>query len=60
MFDCLCIQVDRFQMTIDAACQLDNVDVPVIMTKCIEEIERRGLTTEGLYRCALVALCLRF
>lgn len=44
------LQADRFQMTIEAACQLDHVDVPVIMTKCIEEIERRGLATEGLYR----------
>lgn len=27
-----------------------NVDLPFVVTKCITEVEARGLTSEGIYR----------
>eukprot|EP00042_Codosiga_hollandica_P044621 m.444260 g.444260 ORF g.444260 m.444260 type:complete len:1322 (+) comp56833_c0_seq2:91-4056(+) len=41
---------DRFLLTIEAACELDEVPCPLVLTKCITEIERRGVGFEGIYR----------
>eukprot|EP00042_Codosiga_hollandica_P044622 m.444292 g.444292 ORF g.444292 m.444292 type:complete len:1226 (+) comp56833_c0_seq4:91-3768(+) len=43
---------DRFTMTIEAACELDQVSCPLVLTKTIAEIERRGIGFEGIYRLA--------
>ena len=45
---------DESKISLIRQCQLENREVPVIVTKCIEYIEAspRGLKTEGIYRKA--------
>ncbi|KAG5368404.1 Rho-type GTPase-activating protein 1 [Yarrowia sp. C11] len=38
------------KVSITRRCQLEGNKVPVIVTKCIEEVERRGMLQEGIYR----------
>lgn len=39
-----------FSSTIQRRANFENERVPLIVTKCIEEVEKRGLDTEGIYR----------
>lgn len=39
-----------FSSTIQRRANFENEKVPLIVTKCIEEVEIRGLDTEGIYR----------
>lgn len=39
-----------YSSTIQQRADYENTRVPTIVTKCIEEVERRGLDTEGIYR----------
>lgn len=38
------------KVSITRRCQIEGNSVPVIVTKCIEEVERRGMLQEGIYR----------
>eukprot|EP01147_Barroeca_monosierra_P004727 gene4726-6824_t len=40
----------RFPEPISVLCERHRVDVPLLITKLIEEVENRGLTEEGIYR----------
>lgn len=42
--------VPLFSSTIQRRATFENEKVPLIVTKCIEEVEKRGLDTEGIYR----------
>lgn len=42
--------VPLFSSTIQRRALYENEKVPIIITKCIEEVESRGLDTEGIYR----------
>ncbi|KAK6454798.1 Rho-type GTPase-activating protein [Scheffersomyces xylosifermentans] len=39
-----------FSSTIQKRADFENVPVPMIITKCLAEVELRGLDTEGIYR----------
>lgn len=39
-----------FSLTIQKRAIFENVKVPLIVTRCIEEVEKRGLDNEGIYR----------
>lgn len=38
------------KVSITRRCQIEGNKVPAIVTKCIEEVERRGMLQEGIYR----------
>lgn len=38
------------KVSISRRCQIEGNKVPAIVTKCIEEVERRGMLQEGIYR----------
>lgn len=59
LFDCrllnafilsLPAQTVVFGMTLTALMERDNLEVPRVVEQCIAEIERRGMTEEGIYR----------
>ncbi|KAE9549805.1 hypothetical protein FO519_006986 [Halicephalobus sp. NKZ332] len=39
-----------FAVDLSTLCMAHSVNVPPVLVKCIEEIERRGITQEGIYR----------
>merc|ERR1740128_1088514 len=39
-----------FKVPIEETCQREEVEVPYIITRCVEEVERRGLNEVGIYR----------
>ena len=39
-----------FGFLLNVTSRNENTDVPLVVRKCVEEIERRGLTSQGLYR----------
>lgn len=39
-----------FGFQLNVTSRNENTDVPLVVRKCVEEIERRGLTSQGLYR----------
>jgi len=39
-----------FGFQLNVTSRNENASVPLVVRKCVEEIERRGLTTQGLYR----------
>lgn len=39
-----------FGFQLNVTSQNENTDVPFVVRKCVEEIDRRGLTCQGLYR----------
>lgn len=39
-----------FTSTIQARATFENETVPLLITKCIEEVEQRGVNVEGIYR----------
>lgn len=43
-------QAPLFSSTIQKRADYEKEKVPLIITKCIEEVERRGLDLEGIYR----------
>lgn len=42
--------VPLFSSTIQQRADFENVEVPLIITKCLVEVEMRGLDMEGIYR----------
>lgn len=44
------LDVPLFSSTIQRRANFENERVPLIVTKCIEEVEKRGLDMEGIYR----------
>ena len=39
-----------FGMTLPVLMERDNILVPLIVEQCIAEVEKRGMTEEGIYR----------
>eukprot|EP00051_Salpingoeca_urceolata_P002860 m.53324 g.53324 ORF g.53324 m.53324 type:complete len:1345 (+) comp12373_c1_seq1:464-4498(+) len=39
-----------FELGLESMCQKFQTELPIVVTKCIEEVERRGLEAEGVYR----------
>ncbi|KAI8975385.1 hypothetical protein BDF20DRAFT_603021 [Mycotypha africana] len=43
-------EVSMFGIELSERAQLENRDVPLIVEECIKEVEKRGLSYEGIYR----------
>lgn len=43
-------RMTTFGVSFDDHIQSTNVQVPIIVTKCVEEIDKRGLDIKGIYR----------
>lgn len=42
--------LELLQMQVSSEKKFEKLKVPVLVTTCVEEIERRGLQEEGIYR----------
>lgn len=43
-------EVPLFQSSIERRCKFENTEIPLIITRCLQEVEKRGLDMEGIYR----------
>ncbi|CAH6720640.1 rho-type GTPase-activating protein 1 [[Candida] jaroonii] len=42
--------VPLFQSSIERRCKFENTEIPLIISRCLQEVEKRGLDMEGIYR----------
>lgn len=47
---CTDTRIAVFGSELTARCDFERRVIPAIITRCIEEVERRGMTVEGIYR----------